>query len=67
MSMLDRFDRYATKLETDAAGIRGRVSRASAASQRIMQNEAATLERAARGIREQIAAAQAQADDEVSE
>lgn len=64
MSMTEKFERLASQIEADAAGIRRRAkSGASAASQRIMASEAAALERSARRIRDELAAVMAANDD----
>jgi hypothetical protein len=62
MAMLDRYVRLAEKIEAEAAGVRSRVSRASVSSQRVMQAEAAALERSARYLRAEVASVDLQAD-----
>jgi hypothetical protein len=61
--MLDRFAALADKFEADAAGVRGRAGRASPSSQRIMNAEAAALERVCRSIRQQIETSTKESDD----
>jgi hypothetical protein len=61
--MIDRFLKVADEYEAKAAGIRRRVSSASAQSQHIMNAEAAAYERVCRALRAQVAAANSAADE----